>query len=66
MKLNLSLTKLAHITGGTLHAADPSAVVQSFATDSRVIAPGDVFWALQGQQHDPSLRLPQSLHASHP
>lgn len=61
MKLNLSLTKLAHITGGTLHAADPSAVVQSFATDSRVIAPGDVFWALQGQQHDAHEFIPEVL-----
>ncbi len=61
MKLNLPLAKLANITGGTLRAADPSAVVQSFVTDSRVIAPGDAFWALQGQQHDAHEFIPEVL-----
>lgn len=52
MKLNMSLQKLAAITGGTLYAKDPARLIQSFLTDSRVIAAGDVFWALKGQTHD--------------
>lgn len=52
MKLNLSLTKLASIIKGTLHTTEPNRVIQSFVTDSRVIASGDVFWALKGATHD--------------
>ena len=52
MKLNISLQKLASITGGTLHASDPTRLIQSFLTDSRVISAGDAFWALKGQTHD--------------
>lgn len=52
MKLNLTLAKLAAITGGKLYAKDPQAKVQAFVTDSRVIAKGDCFWALKGQTHD--------------
>ena len=52
MKLNLTLSKLASITGGTLRAADPRAPFQSFVTDSRVLAKGDAFWALKGRNHD--------------
>ena len=52
MKLNLTLSKLASITGGTLHAKDPQAKIQSFVTDSRVLSKGDVFWALKGRNHD--------------
>lgn len=52
MKLNLTLSKLASITGGTLRAADPRALFHSFVTDSRVLAKGDAFWALKGRNHD--------------
>ena len=52
MKLNLSLQKLASVTGGTLHAKDPERKIQSFVTDSRVVGPGDTFWALKGNAHD--------------
>lgn len=52
MKLNLTLSKLASITGGTLRAADPRAPFHSFVTDSRVLAKGDAFWALKGRNHD--------------
>lgn len=52
MKLNLTLSKLASITGGPLRAADPRAPFHSFVTDSRVLAKGDAFWALKGRNHD--------------
>ena len=52
MKLNLSLAKLASITGGTLRAGDPDKKVHSFVTDSRVIDQGDCFIALKGNSHD--------------
>ena len=52
MKLNLTLSKLASITAGKLHARDPQVKIQSFVTDSRVLAAGDVFWALKGHNHD--------------
>ena len=52
MKLSLTLSKLASITGGTLHAKTPQASFRSFATDSRVLAKGDAFWALKGRNHD--------------
>ena len=52
MKLNISLQKLAAVTGGKLHAADPARIIHSFLTDSRVVSQGDVFWALKGQTHD--------------
>lgn len=52
MKLSLTLSKLASVTGGTLHAKDPKARFDSFITDSRVLAKGDAFWALKGRTHD--------------
>ena len=61
MKLNLSLSKLASVTGGVLHAKDPQTKIQSFVTDSRVLATGDAFWALKGRQHDAHAFIPQVL-----
>ncbi len=52
MKLNLTLAKLAGITGGVVRNEGKVAKINSFVTDSRVIAQGDVFWALKGQSHD--------------
>ena len=61
MKLNLSLTKLASITGGKLQAKDPLRVIQSFLTDSRVVSSGDTFWALKGNTHDAHEFIPQVI-----
>jgi len=52
MKLNLTLAKLASITGGLLHCANEQEKVLSFVTDSRIVSEGDIFWALKGQSHD--------------
>ena len=43
MKLNLSVRKIAEITGAELISSAPDTVVTSFVTDSRVVAPGDAF-----------------------
>ncbi len=52
MKLNLSLSKLANITGGTLRAKDAQRKIDTIVTDSRHVGPGDSFWALKGATHD--------------
>ncbi len=61
MKLNLTLSKLASVTGGVLHAKDPQSKIHSFVTDSRVLAAGDVFWALKGRQHDAHAFITQAV-----
>ena len=52
MKLNLTLSKLASIVGGSLLGEYGEEKINSFVTDSRVISQGDAFWALKGQTHD--------------
>ncbi len=52
MKLNLTVNKLVSITQGVLSGGKETDKINSFVTDSRVIAQGDVFWALKGQSHD--------------
>lgn len=61
MKLNLSLKKLAAITGGILQSTEPQFILQGFVTDSRVIAKGDAFWALKGAQHDGHAFIAQAV-----
>ena len=39
-------------------AGDGKQIIQSFVTDSRVLAAGDVFWALKGQTHDAHQFIP--------
>lgn len=61
MKLNLSLSKLASITGGELRSGDPQTKVDAFVTDSRVVAPGDAFLALKGHNHDAHEFIPEVI-----
>nr|QGT50558.1 UDP-N-acetylmuramoyl-tripeptide--D-alanyl-D-alani ne ligase [uncultured Elusimicrobia bacterium] len=61
MKLNLSLNKIAEIMNAKLISANPNAKVASFVTDSRVVAPGDAFIALKGQNHDGRRFIPEVL-----
>ncbi len=61
MKLNLTLRKIAEVMEGKLVGGDPSQVVQSFVTDSRVVAPGDAFIALKGANYDARQFIPQVL-----
>ena len=58
----LSLHDLTQATGGQLTA--PSSADLPFdrvSIDSRDIRPGDVFWALKGEQHDGHDFIPQAL-----
>lgn len=61
MKLNLTLSKIAEITGAKLVSSAPDTKVVSFVTDSRVITPGDAFLALKGKNHDARKFIPQVL-----
>lgn len=49
--MRLSLSEIARITGGTLRG-DGDQVVTRVSTDSRRIAPGDIFIALRGERFD--------------
>jgi len=58
----LSLQDLMHATGGRLSAAaSPDETVQRVCIDSRTLQPGDVFWALKGEQHDGHDFIPQAF-----
>ena len=52
MKLNLTLRKIAEVMDGKLVGGNPEQKVNSFVTDSRVVAPGDAFIALKGERYD--------------
>lgn len=53
---NFTLADLATATGGRLRGCDArfagSMPVARIVTDSRLVEPGDVFWALPGSRHD--------------
>ncbi len=61
MKLNLTLSKIAKITGAEVISSAPKTKVTSFVTDSRVIRPGDAFIALKGKNHDARQFIPEVL-----
>jgi UDP-N-acetylmuramoyl-tripeptide--D-alanyl-D-alanine ligase len=50
--LPLTLGQVAAATGGRLQGADPSLVVRGVSTDTRALAPGDLFVALHGERYD--------------
>ena len=47
-----TVATLAEAAGGEILAGDPGAQVRAISTDTRQIAPGDCFIALQGENHD--------------
>ena len=61
MKLNITLRKAAEIMNGKLISSQPNSLLKSFVTDSRVVAPGDAFWALKGAKHDARAFIGQVL-----
>ncbi len=61
MKLDLTISKIAKITGAEVVSAAPQTKVTSFVTDSRVIRPGDAFIALKGKNHDARQFIPDVL-----
>jgi UDP-N-acetylmuramoyl-tripeptide--D-alanyl-D-alanine ligase len=51
--IRLTLDDVARAVGGRLTGgADPGAVVTGFSTDSRTVAPGELFVAVVGEHHD--------------
>ncbi len=61
MKLNLTLRKVAEVMNGKLVGGNPEQKINSFVTDSRVVAPGDAFIALKGANFDARQFIPQVL-----
>lgn len=61
MKLDLTLSKIAKITGAELISSAPQTKVTAFVTDSRIIRPGDAFIALKGKNHDARQFIPDVL-----
>ena len=66
MKLDLTLSKIAKITGAELISSAPKTKVTAFVTDSRVIRPGDAFIALKGKNHDARQFIPDVLKKAQP
>lgn len=50
--MELTLQEIAGATEGVLWGADPAFPVENISTDTRSLQPGDLFWALQGDQFD--------------
>ncbi len=52
--MRLTLSEIAGITGGQLLGGDPDAAVSSYSIDTRTLAPGALFVALQAERdgHD--------------
>ena len=61
MKLTITLRKAAEIMKGKLISSQPESKLTSFVTDSRIVGPGDAFWALRGAKHDARIFIPQVL-----
>lgn len=52
MKLNLTLEKCAHTSGGHIAKGDKNAVINRIVIDSRSLKAGDYFLALKGARND--------------
>ena len=50
--LEVSLQEVCVAVDGQLAAADPNERVRRLSTDTRTIQPGDLFWALEGENFD--------------
>jgi len=59
----LSLATIAEWTGGALIQGMPDTVIESVATDSRKVAPGQMFAAIKGDVHDAHTFLPGVIEA---
>jgi UDP-N-acetylmuramoyl-tripeptide--D-alanyl-D-alanine ligase len=60
----LTLAEIATILNGTLSGADGSAIVEgSVQTDSRLVEPGSIFFALPGEETDGHLFAPTAVDA---
>jgi UDP-N-acetylmuramoyl-tripeptide--D-alanyl-D-alanine ligase len=61
-RARFTLAEIAKVTGG--HAAgDPALAITGVVTDSRAVAPGNLYVALQGERHDGQQFVPQATAA---
>lgn len=61
MKPAISLGDLAAVTGGEILTGQAGTAVENLVIDSRSVAPGDFFVALQGERHDGHAFLPDAV-----
>lgn len=59
----LTVNQIKQAAGGRLLAGNPEGSVRNICTDSRKAGPGDVFFALIGENHDAHDYLPQAIAA---
>ncbi|MBI5210868.1 MAG: UDP-N-acetylmuramoyl-tripeptide--D-alanyl-D-alanine ligase [Elusimicrobia bacterium] len=64
--LNMTWEELSRCVGGKLASGAPSDRIAAISTDSRAIAPGQVFWALKGQRYDAHEFLTSELAGKSP
>lgn len=64
MRLEMTIGRLAEVTGGKMVKGDPAERFDAFVTDSRKLRPGDFFWALKGDDRDGHDYLPITLTGS--
>src|SRR5947199_4754471 len=50
--MNLSLVRIAEITGAQADKFDPNAIAIGYSIDSRTIRPGELFFAVKGENMD--------------
>jgi len=61
--MNLTVADIAAATGGRVAQGDPAATASGVCTDTRTLAPGDLFVALVGEVHDAHDYLPAACAA---
>ena len=57
----LTLTELADMCHGTLHAGNPSQTVRRISKDTRTLVPGDLYLALRGEKHDGNIYAKEAV-----
>ena len=59
----MTVAEVARLAGAQVHGADPAAVVQAVAADSRQVQPGTLFVALPGERTDGHDHAPAAVQA---
>src|SRR5947199_1095991 len=59
--MNLSLVRIAEITGAQADKFDPNAIAIGYSIDSRTLRPGELFFAVKGEKLDGHDFVPQAL-----
>jgi UDP-N-acetylmuramoyl-tripeptide--D-alanyl-D-alanine ligase len=59
-RARFTLAEVARLAGGEL-AGDPALAITGVVTDSRAVAPGNLYVALKGERHDGQVFVPQAV-----